>query len=684
MRRVTDPMWRSLVETATAFWGWVSSLSVDPASWSAFTWLIVVGVVLVIVALIARPRRRWRNRPDLLISHGEVVMHDPAGVPSVSLARSAPPHASFELSMTVSNLSARPVQLLELAVRTNRSGVPNSAEVGALVPPHGAVDVTAEVHEMAGDEGYIDLFLYVPSMRPKTFRLRARLRWEPWNVRFKVLPLRQSVEPARELESGRRSRADERRWRRRLAEQEHDRGPDPETTYDQANTRQEGSDPTWVAAPVFVPSEETARPREGRSEPQPPPEPRSEPQPEPQPKSRLESRPETRPDPRPDPDPEPSPVPRPPAAPSPSPARTAPDEGSDAVAGEWSRVTRSRVDLQDEPRWTRDELPAPSAPKHREAPASPTRPPTQASGRPNVAEGSDSGDRHTQRASPAGTDGYPQPELPAGADGYPQRERPAGADGYPQRERPASEGRTGAKLGPWQPGELEERERLERASRSRSQTGLAALGDAARRWVRGAKGDEPDAARPTRHPEPEGAPEHATQRSPQRSPQQPPHGTPQQPQQPTAQRSEAPPAPAGEPHGGPNTTGTPSSAVDRQAHQEPGQRDDLKGWERGWLPSERRSGGSARAREGWPSGGGGEATGGARQDSDAAPDRRPTPDGPATHRSAADDPAELPSPADDRATHRSPADDRAEQPSSTRESAEGPRRPRLEFPDDFS
>ena len=150
------------------------------------------------------------RRPELLISHGELRVADAAA--SVSSSLHAPDDVAFELSMTVSNLSAMPVQLLELAVRTNGSPAPTSAEVPAVLPPHGAVEVSAELREAGGDEGTLELFVYAPDLRPKTFRVRARLLWEPWNARFRVLPLDQKVEPARGLAGrGLRRREVERR-----------------------------------------------------------------------------------------------------------------------------------------------------------------------------------------------------------------------------------------------------------------------------------------------------------------------------------------------------------------------------------------------------------------------------------------------------------------------------------------
>ncbi len=211
MRRLFTMMASQVQSTAELLRHWWSTLSPDPSTWVPFTWVLAALVLVMLLTWILRPRRSaTARRPELLISHGELRVRGAAA--SVSSSLHAPDDVAFVLSMTVSNLSAVPVQLLELAVRTNGSSAPTTADVPAVLPPHGAVEVTAELREAGGDEGTLELFVYVPDMRPKTFRVRARLLWEPWNARFRVLPLDQKVEPARGLaERGLRRREVERR-----------------------------------------------------------------------------------------------------------------------------------------------------------------------------------------------------------------------------------------------------------------------------------------------------------------------------------------------------------------------------------------------------------------------------------------------------------------------------------------
>jgi len=197
MRRLFNMMSDQVQATAGQLPGWWAKLSPDPRTWAPFTWVLAGLVLVVLLALMIRPRRRaGARRPELLISHGELRVAAWAAPKVVSSLR-APASAAYELAMTVSNLSASPVQLLELAVRTNDASAATAAEVAAVLPPHGAVDVTADLREAGGDEGVLDLFVYVPDMPPKTFRVRAKLLWEPWNARYRVLPLDQRVDVAR-------------------------------------------------------------------------------------------------------------------------------------------------------------------------------------------------------------------------------------------------------------------------------------------------------------------------------------------------------------------------------------------------------------------------------------------------------------------------------------------------------
>ena len=168
---------------------------VDPGTWPVGLWLLLAAFVVLLFAATVRRRSRGPldvRPPDILITQGELVPDARPGRVGSGL-----------LTMTVSNLGRYPVQLLEAASRSGggRFGV---ADVVALVPAMGEVDV--EVHLPVGklEDGVLDVFCYAAATRTKTWRHRAELVWEPWAKRFKVAPLEQRIEPAKALASSRR------------------------------------------------------------------------------------------------------------------------------------------------------------------------------------------------------------------------------------------------------------------------------------------------------------------------------------------------------------------------------------------------------------------------------------------------------------------------------------------------
>src|SRR5690606_31189131 len=101
--------------------------------------------------------------------------------------------AAYQLRMTVSNLNAYPMQLLELTVRVSGLRQPVVADASAVVPPHGAVDVVADLAELPGDSGSFELYLFGTRARPRTVRLTVPLEWEPWNQRYRLRATGQRV-----------------------------------------------------------------------------------------------------------------------------------------------------------------------------------------------------------------------------------------------------------------------------------------------------------------------------------------------------------------------------------------------------------------------------------------------------------------------------------------------------------
>ncbi|HRQ10070.1 MAG TPA: hypothetical protein PLG36_03550 [Trueperaceae bacterium] len=190
----------------------------DPRGWQLLTWLVVLGLLAVVVALLARARGRKRMRlPEMMISHGEVLLVGEPGTDYVApgdgglgAGLEAPPRAQHLLKLALSNLNPYPVQLIELAVRTRGSRLPVVAEAGAVVPPNAAVDVSADLFDLPGDEGVVELYLFSGRVKGRLFRLVAPLEWEPWDQRYRVKALEGRTVPARRLASQERRRRERR------------------------------------------------------------------------------------------------------------------------------------------------------------------------------------------------------------------------------------------------------------------------------------------------------------------------------------------------------------------------------------------------------------------------------------------------------------------------------------------
>lgn len=209
----------AVANTYRAVADWVSTTlggSSDPTTWTATAWS-AAGLALLLVVLVlllaAAARRRGRRRlvPEMLMSHGEILLvGEPgareAGASGFDARLQAPADGKYLLKLALSNLNPYPVQLLELSVRAARGGLPVVAEAGAVVPPNGAVDVAADLFDLPGDGGVIELYLYTNKLRAKTFRLSAPLEWEPWARRYRVKALAGRTEAAQRLASEDRRR----------------------------------------------------------------------------------------------------------------------------------------------------------------------------------------------------------------------------------------------------------------------------------------------------------------------------------------------------------------------------------------------------------------------------------------------------------------------------------------------
>lgn len=213
----------AIVSTLSELWAWFGGVlaagSLDVRNWQPLTWVIAVAVVLLLLGLLTRRRpARVGALPELMVSHGVIDLDGEANgsfeadeLAAAGLA--APARAHHRLTLTLSNLNAYPLQLLELAVRTRGSRLPVVAEAGSVVPPHGAVDVTAELFDLPGDAGVIDLYLYSGGNRRRIWRLSAPLEWEPWTRAFRVKALAARVTPVARLASQERRQHERRAFR---------------------------------------------------------------------------------------------------------------------------------------------------------------------------------------------------------------------------------------------------------------------------------------------------------------------------------------------------------------------------------------------------------------------------------------------------------------------------------------
>ena len=200
MKRTLEMMADTLTSTFGPLWASVEAWGVNPLFWVL---LVILGVGLPFVVSITRAERRKAGLPKLLISLGNIK---PSGGTQTS-------HEIFDLAMTVSNLSPYPVQILELALKTEEMPVPVTSEVARLLAPNASVRIEESLTGLRGEAGKLNLYLYAPATQQAYFRLQATFAWEPWNARHKVSPLEQTLLPAKGLASVTLDRVREREWR---------------------------------------------------------------------------------------------------------------------------------------------------------------------------------------------------------------------------------------------------------------------------------------------------------------------------------------------------------------------------------------------------------------------------------------------------------------------------------------
>ncbi len=75
--------------------------------------------------------------------------------------------------------------------------------------------VTEPLPEIVGEEGRLNLYFYTAGSK-RVYRLGTTFALEPWNDRYKVSPLNQSIVPTKQLASAGVSRVQERAWREQV------------------------------------------------------------------------------------------------------------------------------------------------------------------------------------------------------------------------------------------------------------------------------------------------------------------------------------------------------------------------------------------------------------------------------------------------------------------------------------
>jgi len=228
-------VWDLSVQAVRRFYdvvvGAVSQVSWDPATWGRDAYLVAAGVVVAVFLLVlwGRRRRRAAGGPQFLLTNGVVVLLGEAevaaeadGGPRRPAYLAAPGDADMQLRVTFNNLNAYPVQLLEVALTTGGARLPVVADASAVVPPNGAVDVVADVRDLPGERGTLQVFVFATRARPQNLRVTVPLEWEPWNLRYRVKATHQRVDSARGTASEQVTRMQRAAARRTAARQRLD------------------------------------------------------------------------------------------------------------------------------------------------------------------------------------------------------------------------------------------------------------------------------------------------------------------------------------------------------------------------------------------------------------------------------------------------------------------------------
>ena len=231
MARALELMWNSVTSFLSSLWNTISPAlqstvqpvlqRLDPLAWS----IVAVGLLVLLLLLMLLRRRRPEepapSKPELLVSLGEIrvlddhVEQDDEGRAGKGVMRPV----SHALRMTVSNLNAYPVQLLEVALETPEMDEPVTLETAQIIGPEASVRVKETLPHLTGEAGKLTLYFYLSGSSKRYVSLHATFEAEPWDARYKVSPLGQTLTPFRQLASAQISRLRERSWQARQAQE---------------------------------------------------------------------------------------------------------------------------------------------------------------------------------------------------------------------------------------------------------------------------------------------------------------------------------------------------------------------------------------------------------------------------------------------------------------------------------
>lgn len=224
--RTLEMMWNALTSFFSDLWDTLlpslqSTLArLDPLMWG----VIAAGLlILSLLSMLLRGRRSEEpapSKPELLVSLGEIrVLDDYVEKNGEDNRGGLMRPVSHALRMTVSNLNAYPVQLLEVALKTSEMDAPITLETAQIIAPEASVMLKEKLPQFSGEEGKLTLYFYLSGSSKRYVSLSANFEFEPWDARYKVSPLGQALTPFRQLASAQVSRLRERSWQERQAQE---------------------------------------------------------------------------------------------------------------------------------------------------------------------------------------------------------------------------------------------------------------------------------------------------------------------------------------------------------------------------------------------------------------------------------------------------------------------------------